>query len=57
MTLQLTTKYEYKTDAGHLLAVGDKVEYLGHRPGGWVNIRLVDGTEETAHPRAFEELQ
>ena len=57
MALELTTKFEYKTDTGRVLVVGDKVEYLCHIPGGWVNIRFADGTEEFAHPKAFLELQ
>ena len=55
--IKLTAKYEYKTDTGRKINIGDKLTYRGHIPGGWVMVEFPDGHEEPTHPKVYEELQ
>lgn len=57
MTLSLTVEYKGETEKGLPLAIGDTVEYLGHIPGGMVNIKMSNGEKDIAHPLCFKELR
>jgi hypothetical protein len=55
LTLNVVAKGE--TELGTILNIGDKVEYLGHIPGGMVKIKLPHGETDIAHPGCFKELR
>ncbi len=55
--LELNVSHKGETEKGLPLQIGDKVEYIGHIPGGMVKIKTLAGNEDIAHPLCFKELR
>lgn len=55
--MSLTVSHKGVTENNKQLAVGDKVEYLGHLPWGNVSIALTDGSKDVANQACFKEFR
>lgn len=55
--MSLTVDRTCETENGRMLSIGDKVEYLGHKPFGIVSIRTQDGRTDGAFQSCFKELR